>query len=157
MKKVLLALLAVGLIGSAVAATVTNELGQIIVTTAGVNGLTTVITPKALSVSAEKQVIIAPIGSQLSEVNPVVSTAYTPRGLGDQIIGTVAGSVYVATGVGSGNWQRVAVPASTSTGTTIGTNSLVPRYIGDIHINTVSNWTYIAKGLTSNDWISISP
>lgn len=85
----------VGFAGLSLAATITNRIGQVF--TVDSNGVTTLVSDSFAGPSGYRTVAPA-LGAQISTnvtVNPAV---YPPRDVGDLLIGTVSGRVYIAVG-----------------------------------------------------------
>lgn len=105
MKKIIVALLSAMVTASVVyAATYTNQIGQVV--TVGANGVVTSITDPTVPGSATNTVGALP-GVQISTAITVDATQYSPRGIGDILIGTTSGRVFVATGVATSSWVQV--------------------------------------------------
>ena len=78
-------------------ATVTNRLGDVITVTLTDSG----------PASGVVRTILPPVGAQVSTNTTVVATQFTPRELGDLLIGTVSGKVYMATGRTTNDWKAL--------------------------------------------------
>jgi hypothetical protein len=94
------------------AATVTNELGQVITTsTAAGGGITVTITDPRAPASVTNRTVDAQ-GCQLSMATDTTATDFTPRNYGDMLIGKEGGTgkVWVATGLTTADWKPVYDP-----------------------------------------------
>jgi len=114
-KKIVLAMviLAVVCAGAYVvrAATVTNDLGQVITTTSGSGGVTITITDPNAKASASNRVVSAQ-GAQLEMSDNTTATLFTPRNYGDMLIGKEGGTgkVWVASCLTTNDWKIIYDP-----------------------------------------------
>ena len=110
MKKLFVMVLAVISVGGIVsAAVITNELGQVVTTTVGSDGVTVAITMPAGASSSGPRAYASLPGSQLDTNATTTVTAYTPRDIGDILIGRTGstGDVWMATGWTTNNWKKL--------------------------------------------------
>jgi len=93
------------------AGTVTNDLGQVITTTVGADGVTVTITDPNAKASASNRVVSAQ-GCQLEMSDNTTQTLFTPRNYGDMLIGKEGGTgkVWVATGLTTNDWKVIYDP-----------------------------------------------
>ena len=107
MKKLTAALAAVFLVGAgaALAASYTNQLGQVFTITEshGVIAVASTPLPGYTSVAGPTLYGGSP-GFRLDTNATVDVTTYTPRGYGDMIIGTTTQKVWIATGLTANDW-----------------------------------------------------
>jgi hypothetical protein len=108
MKKILGFALAVLVAGGAVAATVTNYLGQVV--TVDANGVVTAITvPQTGTNQPRTQVGL--VGLRVDTNATTTLSSYVPRDIGDLLVGatgSVASKVvWVATGVTTSDWKKI--------------------------------------------------
>ena len=111
MKKVLIAVIALLALGSSVFAgstnTYTNVYNQVVTVVVGDDGtLTTSIVP-AVSPDLAYRTEIPLVGIQVSTGTTVTATAFTPRDIGDILIGTVSNKVYMSTGATTNDWVEL--------------------------------------------------
>lgn len=78
-------------------ATVTNRQGQVIQVTLTDSG----------PASGAVRTIVPAVGAQVATNVTVVATQFTPRELGDLLLGTVSGKVYIATGGTTNDWKAL--------------------------------------------------
>jgi len=107
MKKILGFALAVLVAGGAVAATVTNYVGQIV--TVDANGVVTAITVPQTGTN-QPRTQVALVGLRVDTNATTTWTAYVPRDIGDILVGQTGGTgaVYMATGVSSNDWKKLS-------------------------------------------------
>lgn len=107
-----------------------------------------------------------------------VSTAYTPRRIGDLLIGGAGagtGAVWVAKGKTTNDWVQAgsgtdmgtvsaaiaaAVAAQSDTNVTSQSTAYTPRHKGDTLVGGAGSGTnavWISKGTTTNDWVQVKP
>jgi hypothetical protein len=104
MNRLMIALVAVfASIGMVIAGTVTNQVGQVITTTTGSDGVTTTIVVANGAASVTNRTVL-PVGFQLSAASVVDPTLYTPRNYGDFLIGITTGKLWVAKGLTTNDW-----------------------------------------------------
>jgi len=89
---------------SVFAATVTNQMGQVITTTITPAGLTTTILDPFSPMSMTNQTV-GPVGCWLKRDTVVDVTLVTPRNYGDMIVGGTTGKVWIATGLTTNDWK----------------------------------------------------
>jgi hypothetical protein len=96
---------------SVFAATVTNQMGQVITTTITPAGLTTTILDPFSPMSVTNRTV-GPVGCWLDLKADTTETLYTPRNYGDMLIGQEGstGKVWVATGLTTNDWKAVYNP-----------------------------------------------
>lgn len=138
--------------------TYTNALGQVVTVVVSADGTkVTTITQPTSGATTRSRTVASLVGLQISTSAVVTPTSYTPRDVGDILVGIVDGTVHVATGVTTSSWKTVALSAQTSAATPVVATAATPRYIGDMLVGTATNMVFVSKGLTTNDWVQVEP
>lgn len=109
MKKLMIALAVLAMVAGsiAVAATYTNSLGQVVTYTVGDLGTEVTGVTQPSGGSARARTFANLPGQQISEATTVVATAFTPRDIGDFLIGLVSNVVYMSTGRTTNDWVQL--------------------------------------------------
>lgn len=91
---------------------VTNALGQVITTVVNEYGLrtTTIVEPNLPTSLSRTQISLVGIQLDLGAVTSTTNTLYTPRDIGDILIGKTlgTGAVWMATGGTTNDWNRIS-------------------------------------------------
>ena len=85
--------------------TITNQLGQVITYEVDSGGVR--VTSVTTSGGSQDTISYSPYAQLYTGTAAIDPTKYTPRHIGDMLIGTVSNNVYIAEGLSTSSWIQV--------------------------------------------------